>query len=323
MIKTIKITELKVGMYINLPTSWRAHPFLRNSFTITSNKQIQKLADYGIKEVNIDEIKGLPSNASIKEVEEPEKDFSQDYKVVAEKLHEVLTDKKIEPAKRAEAIHLRTADMMKNLWENPSPEKIGQFKKSVVGIVDLVLSEDATNSYLLNITSYDYDTYIHSVNVGVLAISLAKVILKKENKHDMNALGAGFFLHDLGKIHIDEAIINKPGKLTDEEMAIMRRHPGMGFNLLLETKQISEESKLIVLQHHERYNGLGYPKKLRGEEIHIYARICSVADVFDALVSKRPYKSQLNHFEALRLMKNEMIEHFHKDVFEKFVMLFK
>ncbi|PKN18237.1 MAG: hypothetical protein CVU71_12055 [Deltaproteobacteria bacterium HGW-Deltaproteobacteria-6] len=323
MIKTIKITELKLGMYINLPTSWRAHPFLRNSFTITSKKQIQKLADYGIKEVKIDEVKGLPANTAIKEVEQPEKDFSQDYKVVAEKLHEVLIDKSIEPAKRAEAIHMRTADMMKNMWENPTPEKIGQFKQSVAGVVKLVLSEDATNNYLLNITSYDYDTYIHSVNVGVLAISLAKVVLKKEDKHDLNALGAGFFLHDLGKIHIDESIINKPGKLTEEEMNIMRRHPGMGFNLLLETKQISEESKLVVLQHHERYNGSGYPKKLRGEEIHIYGRICSVADVFDALVSKRPYKSQLSHFEALKIMKNEMIEHFHKDVFEKFVMMFK
>jgi HD-GYP domain-containing protein (c-di-GMP phosphodiesterase class II) len=320
--KTIKINELKIGMYINLPSAWRAHPFLRNSFTITSKKQIQKLIDYGIMEVNIDEIKGVSSNASIKEVEEPEKDFSQDYKIVAEKLKEVLTDKSIAPAKRAEAIHLRTADMMKNLWENPTTEKIGQFKQSVAGIVDLVLSDDATNSHLLNITSYDYDTYIHSVNVGVLSISLAKVIFKKENKHDMHALGAGFFLHDLGKIRVDEAIINKPGKLTEEEMAVMRRHPGMGYNLLLETKQISEESKLIVLQHHERYNGMGYPKKLRGEEIHIYGRICSVADVFDALVSKRPYKAQLNHFEALRLMKNEMLDHFHRQVFERFVLLF-
>jgi len=97
----------------------------------------------------------------------------------------------------------------------------------------------------------------------------------------------------------------------------------MGFNVLMETKQISEESKLVVLQHHERFNGSGYPKKLRGEEIHIYGRICSVADVFDALVSKRPYKPQLTHFEALKLMKNEMLDHFHKDVFEKFVMMFK
>lgn len=323
MIKTIKITELKPGMYINLPSAWRAHPFLRNSFTVTSQKQIQKLIDYGIREILIDEVRGLPSSMLIKEIEQPEKDFSQNYEFVAEKLKEVVADKTMKPEKRAEAIHLHTADMMKNMWENPTGEKIAQFKKSICGIVDLILSNDSTSSHLLNITSYNYDTFIHSVNVGVLSISLAKVVFEKEDKHDMHALGAGFFLHDLGKIRIAEAIINKPGKLTEEEMTIMRRHPGMGFNLLLETKQISDESRLIVLQHHERYNGTGYPKRLRGEDIHIYGRICSVADVFDALVSKRPYKAQLNPFESLQLMKDEMLDHFHKEIFEKFVLLFK
>ncbi|MEE9913862.1 MAG: DUF3391 domain-containing protein [Deltaproteobacteria bacterium] len=323
MIKTIKITELKPGMYINLPSAWRAHPFLRNSFTITSQKQIQKLIDCGVKEVQIDEIKGMPAGAVIQEMEEPEKNYTDDMKDIAEALKDVLSDRKLKPEKRAEAIQIHSVSMMKNLWQNPTGEKIADFKKGVVSVVDVILSDDATNSQLLKITSYDYNTYIHSVNVGVLALSLAKVLFKKENKHDMHALGSGFFLHDLGKVNIDEAIINKPAKLTVEEMAIMRRHPSLGFKLLHETKQISEESRLIVLQHHERHNGTGYPKQLRGEEIHIYGRICSVADVFDALVSKRPYKAQLNLFQALTLMKEEMLDHFQKDVFEKFVLLFK
>jgi HD-GYP domain-containing protein (c-di-GMP phosphodiesterase class II) len=322
MSKTINITELKIGMYINLPRAWRAHPFLRNNFTVTSSTQIQKMMDYGIKEVNIDEQKGIPAELVAKETDQPEKDFSQ-ATIIPEKLDEVLADKKMPPAKRAEAIHLHSVDMMRNLWEKPTGEKIAQFKQGVFGIVDVVLADDATNSHLLNLTSYDYNTYIHSVNVGVLAISLAKALFTKEDKHDMHALGAGFFLHDIGKVHIDEAIINKPGKLTEEEMGIMRKHPGMGFKLLTETKQIGEESRLIVLQHHERHNGTGYPRRMRGEDIHVYGRICSIADVFDALVSKRPYKEQLKPFEALKIMKDEMLDHFHKEIFEKFVLLFK
>jgi HD-GYP domain-containing protein (c-di-GMP phosphodiesterase class II) len=105
-------------------------------------------------------------------------------------------------------------------------------------------------------------------------------------------------------------------------MNIMRKHPGMGFKLLTDTKQINDESRLIVLQHHERQNGMGYPRRLRGNDIHIYGRICSVADVFDALVSKRPYKAQLRPFDALKIMKDEMLDHFHKEVFERFVLLF-
>jgi len=103
----------------------------------------------------------------------------------------------------------------------------------------------------------------------------------------------------------------------------MRKHPGMGFRILNEAKQMGEESRLIVMQHHERHNGTGYPRRMRGDEIHIYGKICSVADVFDALVSKRPFKAQLNPFDALTIMKEEMLDHFQKDVFEKFVLLFK
>jgi HD-GYP domain-containing protein (c-di-GMP phosphodiesterase class II) len=322
MIKTVKISKLKPGMYIILPRAWRDHPFLRNSFILTSENQIQKLMDYGIKEVNIDEIKGMPADAVIVEVAEPEKDYSSDIHNLSEQLKDALEDKKLKPEKRAEIIQTHSVDMMKSLWQDPSKEKIADFKKGVVSVVDAILSDDATNTQLLKLTSYDYNTYIHSVNVGVLALSLAKSLFKKEDKHDMHALGAGFFLHDLGKIYIDEAIINKPGKLSEEEMTIMRRHPGMGFKLLHETRQITDESRLIVLQHHERHNGTGYPKKLRGEDIHIYGRICSVADVFDALVSKRPYKTQQTPFDALKIMKDEMLDHFHKDVFQTFVLLF-
>jgi HD-GYP domain-containing protein (c-di-GMP phosphodiesterase class II) len=321
MIKRIKTSELKVGMYVELPHAWKAHPFLRNNFTINSLRQIQKIIEFGIKEVNIDEDKGITAQEVLPEEDLPEKDF--DAGVVPEDLKEVIHDRKIAPNMKAQMVHWNSVNMMSNLYHNPSAENIAEFKKGIGDVVDLILTDNATDHFLLRLTSHDYDTYIHSVNVGVLALSLAKVVLDKKDKHDMHALGAGFFLHDIGKVNIDEAIINKPGKLTDDEMAIMRKHPGMGFKLLNDTKQINEESRLIVLEHHERDNGTGYPKRKRGNEIHIYGRICSVADVFDALVSKRPYKKMLKPFEALQVMKNEMLDHFQKEIFEQLVMLLK
>jgi HD-GYP domain-containing protein (c-di-GMP phosphodiesterase class II) len=323
MIKAIKAKDLKIGMYITLPHAWRAHPFLRNSFTLTSKEQIMKIINFGITEVNIDVKKGISSAEIHDAIVEPEKDFSKEAGIVPDELKEVIADKKMPPETKAQAVHWHSVNMISKLFDAPNKENIGQFKEGVVGVVDLILEDNATNHYLLNLTAHDYNTYVHSVNVGVLAVSLAKVIFAKSDNHDMHALGAGFFLHDLGKVYIDEAIINKPGKLTEEEMNEMRRHPSLGFKLLNETKQINEESRLIVLQHHERVNGTGYPQKMRGDEIHIYGRICSVADVFDALVSKRPYKKKLEPFEALKVMKNEMLDHFHPDIFEKFVLLFK
>jgi HD-GYP domain-containing protein (c-di-GMP phosphodiesterase class II) len=275
-----------------------------------------------MQEIYIDETKGLSPDEVVVEKESVLARNDHDLHDISETLKEIIADKKLPPEMKARVIHEHSVDMMKCLWKNPTGEKLAEFKKSVVCVVENILTDDATNKHLLKLTDYDYNTYVHSVNVGVLALSLAKELFKKQNRHDMHALGAGFFLHDLGKVAIDEGIINKPGKLTDEEMAIMRRHPGMGFKLLHETKQITEESRLIVLQHHERYNGSGYPRGLRGSEIHIYGRICSVADVFDALVSKRPYKAQKKPFEALKIMKEEMIDHFQKEVFQTFVLLF-
>jgi HD-GYP domain-containing protein (c-di-GMP phosphodiesterase class II) len=321
MIKSIKSSELKIGMFIELPHAWKAHPFLKNSFTISSQRQIDKIIAYGIKEVNINEDKGITTRETIPEEVLPEKKFAGP--IVPEELKEAIHDKKMAAEPKAQVVHWHSVNMMNKLWDNPTGEKISEFKKGIFDVVDLILEDDATNHHLLRLTSHDYNTYIHSVNVGVLAISLAKAFFAKEDKHDMHALGAGFFLHDIGKVYIDDAIINKPGKLTEDEMNTMRKHPGMGFRLLNETKQIGMESRLIVLQHHERENGTGYPRKMRGDEIHIYGRICSVADVFDALVSKRPYKEMLQPFEALKVMKEEMLDHFHKEVFEKFVLLFK
>jgi len=205
MKKTIPIEHLKIGMFVELPRAWHAHPFLRNSFTITSKKQIQKLIDHGIREVAINDAKGIQADQIKKEIDQPEKNFGEDLKETADRLKEILTDKEASPEDKAQAVQLHSVDMLRSLWKNPSAERISDFKQGVVNVVDLILTDDATNSHLLKLTSYDYDTYIHSVNVGVLGLSLSKVLLRKGERHDMHALGAGFFLHDLGKV-----ILTKP-----------------------------------------------------------------------------------------------------------------
>ena len=325
MIKSIKAADLKIGMYIMLPHAWKAHPFLRNSFLLESERQIQKIINYGIESVNVEMDKSeiVDNTPPMVYQEYLAQQQEKQKKINTDDIKEIINDKKMTPQTKAETVHWQSVDMMSNLFHNPTAENIAEVKQGVGGIVDLILRDNDTEHYLLRLNSHDYDTYIHSVNVGMLSLSLAKVVLEKKDKHDMHALGAGFFLHDIGKVNIEDTIIKKPGKLTEEEWALMRKHPGMGFKLLNDCKQISEESRLIVLQHHERDNGMGYPKKMKGNEIHIYGRICSVADVFDALASKRPYKQMLKPFEALKVMKEEMLDHFQKEIFEQFVLLLK
>ena len=323
MQRTVKTENLKIGMYVILPVSWLSHPFAKNEFLIKSKEQIKKIYDYGLTEIVVDSKQSTFTEAKKKLNTESEQKLEPlSRTIVPDELMEAIHDAKLLPLEKAKAVQAHSFTLINNLLENPTSENIRDAKKGIAEVVDLILSDDKTSLYLLSITSHDFYTYTHSVNVGFLSILLAKALFKNSTAHDMQEMGAGFFLHDLGKVRIDSSIINKPGKLTDEEKEQLRRHPDLGYKILLETDQLTDECKKIVMQHHERFDGTGYPLKLKGDDIHLYGRICSVADVYDSLTSDRPYRQKIPPFSALKLMKEEMIAHFQKDLFEQFVLLF-
>ncbi|MHB8090693.1 MAG: HD-GYP domain-containing protein [Syntrophales bacterium] len=322
----LKAGELKVGMYVVMPASWDEHPFLKNEFILDSAKQIDKIIKYGMEFVLVDAGKSLsPVSPSAGErptaAEMPEAPSADNSPVVPDELYEAIHDASVLPVEKARLVRKNSLLMMEGLLQQPTADNIRESKKAITEIVQLILKDDDAASALIKITDHDYYTYTHSVNVGFWAVSLAKVLFRDSFLHDLHELGCGFFLHDIGKVRIKQSIITKPGRLSEEEMNEMRRHPVFGFRILDEAHQLTEESKIIVLQHHERYGGNGYPKGLRGDQIHIYAKICSLADVYDALTSDRPYRKGSKPFEALRIMKDEMIGHFQQDLFEKFVRL--
>lgn len=325
-IKIIPLEDLKIGMFILLELAWYEHPFLKSQFLVSTQDELKKISGLGLKSIKIDigRSRSRPSESA----PPPDEDLSAEEKpmasLVPDELLTVIHDKSITPEKKANLVQEHSITMMKNLLDSPTAGNIKAVKKGMSEIVDLILRDDKTTFYLINITDHDYYTYTHSVNVGFLAIALAKQLFRHSDDHDLHALGAGFFLHDLGKVKITLDIINKPGRLTDEEMKEMKRHPSLGFFLLQEVKQMTKELKMIVLQHHEKMNGKGYPMGIRGEDIHVYGRICAIADIFDALTSKRPYKNQMPSFVALKLMRDEMVpHHINKELFEKFIPLFK
>lgn len=312
-------------MYVILPLAWYQHSFLKNQFVIKSEDDIERIRELGLKEIQIDPSRSVKSNLQTKteapSTPEPETGREEQKKATGD-LVSAIQDTEIPPIQKARKVQEHSFGMMKNLLEHPSAGNITEAKKGISAVVSLILNDNETLQYLMNITSHDYYTYTHSVEVGILSVALAKSLFKDSKDHDIYALGAGFFLHDVGKVNISEEIINKPGRLTDDEMHEMRRHPALGYKLLHETNQLTEESKTIVLQHHERPDGTGYPKGLRGNEIHIYGRICAIADVYNALTTDRPYRKKMTPFEALKLMRDEMLHHFQKDLFEQFVLLF-
>ncbi len=242
---------------------------------------------------------------------------------ISEELHRTIQNTSIPPKTKAREVYNHSIKMMTNVLENPRAGSIQSSKKMIYDIVDHILADDDTAECMALITSHDYYTYTHSVNVGMLSVLLAKSLYKGSYDHDMQELGAGFFLHDLGKCDIPHDLINKPGQLTDEEWDLMRNHPQRGNRILVDTDQISKECGIIIMQHHEREDGSGYPFGLSKDEIHPYARICSIADVYDALTSTRAYKQKVPAYEALRIMKEEMVHFFNKEMFNQFVLILK
>ena len=158
----------------------------------------------------------------------------------------------------------------------------------VYDIVDHIFE---TNPAVLNVPlmkSFDEYTYQHSVDVGILAIMLGKKM--KMTRTEVLNLGKAAFFHDIGKMFIPKAILNKKGKLTRSEFEVMKKHPALGYDF---TKEVLEQPSIInraVLHHHERYDGGGYPHGLKGKEIPLLSQIISVSDVFDAMGSSRVYK---------------------------------
>lgn len=164
-------------------------------------------------------------------------------------------------------------------------------------IVNDILSLDDIIINLMDIKSCDNYTFLHSVNVCVL--SIATGVELKLNYDELKELGIGALLHDIGKVLIPPQILQKNSALTDEEYEVIKQHSIFGYNILKTIPQISEKSAMVALCHHERFDGNGYNKGLRQNEIHIYSRIVSVADIFDALTSDRIYRKKISTIQAI------------------------
>jgi len=213
----------------------------------------------------------------------------------------------------------RVKDILSN------PESSGNLKKSkaiVENAVDYILSEQKALHSMMQLMSYDYHTYTHSVNVCTFSVALARFTGEK-NKTVLRNIGLGALLHDVGKSRIPEDILNKRGPLNEEEMALIKKHPIYGLEIVENIMSHSGVIALIVVQHHEKCDGSGYPYGKEEGRIHTYSRMACVVDVFDALTTKRPYKDALSTFPAFSLMKDEMYSQLDLFFFNKFVQLLR
>jgi putative nucleotidyltransferase with HDIG domain len=190
---------------------------------------------------------------------------------------------------------------------------------STQSTVFYILNEEGSFQNLLRLMSFDYTTYSHSVNVCTFALALAQYI-GINDEYELNAIGTGALLHDIGKTKISESILQKRAALTTQEMILIKRHPEWGVELARSTDLIPKDAYYPIIQHHEREDGSGYPHGLCSKDIHIYGKITAIADVFDAMTTMRVYRTAVDTFPALMTMYSEK-DSFDSRLLEQFTSL--
>jgi putative nucleotidyltransferase with HDIG domain len=170
--------------------------------------------------------------------------------------------------------------------------------------IEQMINTHGIISFLLMLERKDDYTFHHSLNVSILAGVLGKWL--GVSGQDLKDLILAGLMHDAGKALVDMNILNKPDKLSRKEFEIMRYHTILGYELLREHQELPEAVRLGVLQHHERMDGSGYPLKLLGGQIHYFAKIIAIVDIYDAMTSDRVYKAKADPFSVIETLANEM-----------------
>lgn len=201
-----------------------------------------------------------------------------------------------------------------DLLHQTNQVNVKNLRRVVAEMIDQIFNNDDVIYNMMDIRSYDNYTYAHSINVCTISLIIGNSM--KINRNDLEYLGMGALLHDIGKINIDSKILNKPGSLEPVEYEAVKRHPRDGYQLLKEKIEVSFVSSHIAFQHHEREDGSGYPRGLTGDKIHRFAKIVAVADIYDAMTSHRIYRAAIPSHLVLAEIKQGIEKKFDRQVVE-------
>ncbi len=238
-------------------------------------------------------------------------------------LPQILGDKATPLEARCEAFHSHLTSLLRLVFQMPTSLHVYRLRVGTEQLAHFFLESSDNRRPLWALAHRRYTPPTHSLNVGLYGLALAMEHFDQRRPTDWVELALALFLHDIGKTKVRPETLEKSGPLDQTDWREIKQHPGYGQRILETLKVATTESSAVVLQHHERMDGLGYPYALAGRQIHPYARICSIADAFDALTTQRTFRSALNPFDTLRVMKEEMQTQFDPDMFRTFVLMLR
>jgi HD-GYP domain-containing protein (c-di-GMP phosphodiesterase class II) len=240
-------------------------------------------------------------------------DDRQNYK---DYVHDCLNRGELKTKEKAIILKESTFSLVEELFETPDVQVAMNESRDVVNnIVDFLQTEDEAVTQMIGLSSHDFYTYNHSLDVSIYCVGLAQKLGYNDEK-ELQEIGMGGLLHDIGKRYVRTEVITKKGGLDEDEWEEMKQHPVFGLKVLSENANMTDNIKACCFEHHENFSGGGYPRDLTGQDIHPMARICAVADCYDALTTKRSYSEPMSPSAALSLMKDRLHKKFDPDFFK-------
>ena len=319
MLKKIDSSQLRVGMAIHdLDCGWMEHPFVRARFVLSSEDEIRKITSAGIRNVVIDCSKGLDVEAPT--LAEAQAKTEAEVTAIAARLVKPVRTTLGDEMQRAIGIRRQAVHLVRTVMQDARLGKAVQME-NVAPVVEHITESILRNSgallSLMRIKTKDDYTFLHSVSVCTLLVAFCRS--RGMDEETTYQAGVGGLLHDTGKALVPDAILNKPGRLTDEEFAIIKKHPRDGYDLLRQTPGIGAIPLDITLHHHERRDGSGYPEMQNEADISELAQMAAIVDVYDAITSDRCYHKGMSAAEALRKIYEWSKFHFNPILVQEFM----
>ncbi|HIJ90379.1 MAG: HD-GYP domain-containing protein [Desulfobulbaceae bacterium] len=324
MIKKVPIEELQPGMHIErFDCNWLDHPFIFNRKKIKGQGEIDRLKTWGVTHVYIEDGQQPESAPAIIEQARPTPPVKFEH-IITPQSARVDRELKHIPIRheivRAKKVRQRATLAAKNILaavQSGKEIQIGE-AKAVVGELDNSICHNKDALFLLmRLRNKDEYTFNHSVSVGVLLLAFCRAM--NFDEETTRTIGLGGLLHDVGKMAVPMNILNKPGALNEEEFKKIQQHVILCREILASTHNISLPVAQIATEHHERFDGTGYPQGLSGEAISLGGQMASITDVFDALSSDRCYRNGIDQVEVLRKLYGWSHSHFNEGLVHRFI----
>lgn len=318
MRRKIKVEELSIGMYVaELDKPWEQSSFLFQGFEIESDEDLSKLRSE-CRFVTIEETEASKAAVAKAAAARPAAPQGPITTITSRSAPEPAGFKR-EMREMVQAQTVARANISRVMEDVRMGKSLDtqDTKAAVTQMVSAISASPNSMLWLSNLREKHERTAGHCLNTAILSIAFGKHIGLSDT--DLNILGQGAMLHDIGKVRVPPAVLDKPGPLTEEERQLVRKHPMDGEAVLKLTRQLPDKVLEIVRSHHERLDGKGYPDGLAGDAVPLGAKIIGIVDTYDSLTSDSPYRPASTAADALRVLRTECADAYGKDMIQEFI----